>query len=234
MNAVPQNQPISFYAAHADQIFSELVPFFKRIENLSVERFGQGFASKAAQDAAERFRAMLPELPDIGGKENKLTSNLITGAAVLCVYQVMSAQGKSLEEIGKLVYDAVVAGLPTEEALPDPREITIMANMHRHAEAFSEVNPYPFGWSAQFIEGSDPDFIWGVDYTSCGICKLFQQQDAAAFIPYVCFLDLPIYKSRGIGLVRTQTLAQGGEKCNFRFNLRGEYRLEWVPDFYQE
>jgi hypothetical protein len=63
---------------------------------------------------------------------------------------------------------------------------------------------------------------------------MFLQQDAGDFIPYVCFLDLPIYKSRGIGLVRTQTLAQGGEKCDFRFNLRGEYRLEWVPDFYQE
>lgn len=234
METSAPNQPNPFYLENAERILAEVTPFFERIERLSAGETGGEFPVRSNPQTVTRFNFMLLELPYIGGQENSLTSNLVMAAAMLCVYQEQSEQGKSLEEIGKLIYDAVLETLPEPGPTPDSRQIEALARAHQQAEAFSSAHPYEYGWNTRYLEGDGEDFVWGVDYTSCGVCRLFEEYSAEAFIPYVCFLDLPMYKARGVGLVRTQTLAQGHGKCDFRFNLRGEYGLEWYPGFYQE
>lgn len=183
----------------------------------------------------ERFETRIPALPYIGGDENFLTTNLVTGALKLSIYHALHNNGYANEQIGHLFYETVLAISPSAPVTPPGQdEVERILTMRREAAARSQVNPTEYDWQTTFIEGDDERFDWGVDYISCGICQLFREERAADFIPYLCFLDLPQYKARGIGLVRTQTLALGAEKCDFRFNLRGEYSLEWAPDFYQE
>jgi hypothetical protein len=222
----------TYYQKNAEKILAEMEPFFKGIEQAAAQPFGTAFAASAVGAAWQRFKLLLPGLPYIGGDENSFpTENLVFGAAMLCLYQEMKAGGKSVQETGKLVYDAFLAGAPALQEDVHQAAARISAT-HRQSEAFSTTHPYPFGWQTKFVEGDSQNFDWGVDYTSCGICTLFQQHGAQEFLPYLCFLDLPSYRARGIGLVRASTLGLGAERCAFRFNLRAEYSMEWYPDFY--
>jgi len=67
------------------------------------------------------------------------------------------------------------------------------------------------------IEGDGQTFEFGVDYTECGIVKYLTQQAAAELAPYLCWLDYPMCSAMKVKLVRTETIAQGCERCNFRF-----------------
>ena len=231
-----QQRPDTYYLRNSERILSELESVFHLIEQAAAERFGTAFAASVTGSALRRFKSLLPSLPYIGGDDNFFpTQNLVFGAAMLCFYQEMQSVGKTAQETGRMVYEATLAGSKTQlAAAADPEQVEHMSAVHRQSETFSAAHPYPFGWQTTFIEGNDQDFTWGVDYTSCGIHTLFRQHGAEEFLPYLCFLDLPGYQARGIGLVRTKTLSHGADRCVFRFNLRGENRMEWYPDFYQQ
>ena len=58
-------------------------------------------------------------------------------------------------------------------------------------------------------------FDYGWDNTACGILTLFEEYGAREFVPYLRMLDPIIYPTRGLGLTRTQTLAEG-ICCDFK------------------
>ena len=68
---------------------------------------------------------------------------------------------------------------------------------------------------------------FGMDFTECAICKFFHAQGADEFTPFLCSLDFPMSKALGTGLVRTMTLAEGAEKCDFRYKRGREVKQEW-------
>ena len=81
----------------------------------------------------------------------------------------------------------------------------------------SQKREYPGAWVYTVLEGDGKEFDWGIDQVECGICKFFADQDAQEFVPYMCALDFIASDYFGWGLVRTTTLAEGGERCDFRF-----------------
>jgi hypothetical protein len=74
-------------------------------------------------------------------------------------------------------------------------------------------------------DGKNLEF--GVDYTEC--VKYLTRQGAPELAPNLCWLDYPMCKAMQVKLVRTETISQGCERCNFRFS-RG-LAVEVVPDF---
>lgn len=62
----------------------------------------------------------------------------------------------------------------------------------------------------------------GIDYIECASCKLLNEQGATELGPYVCAVDKVASEMLGWGLRRTMTLAEGGERCDFRFKKGGE------------
>jgi hypothetical protein len=73
------------------------------------------------------------------------------------------------------------------------------------------------GWVFDFVEGKAGEFDYGVDYKRCAIRELAIANGAADLAPYICLADVPGSDIFGWGLVRTETLAQGGARCDFRF-----------------
>lgn len=72
------------------------------------------------------------------------------------------------------------------------------------------------GWVFDFIEG-EGDLAYGVNYRRCAIRDLAVSQGAADFAPYICLSDIVGSNLFGWGLKRSETLAQGGSHCDFRF-----------------
>jgi hypothetical protein len=70
-----------------------------------------------------------------------------------------------------------------------------------------------------FVEpGPGDTFEFGINYKACGFCKFAARHGDREVLSNICGLDFDAYATRGIQLVRTQTLAGGGSHCDFRFS----------------
>ena len=58
---------------------------------------------------------------------------------------------------------------------------------------------------------------YGIDILECGICKLFAKHNAQQYVPILCEVDKYTSGLAGLELVRSGTIANGAEKCDFRF-----------------
>ena len=76
-----------------------------------------------------------------------------------------------------------------------------------------------------YVQCDGPDFDWGIDYTECATCKFLSAQGAPELAPYVCAVDKVASEMLGWGLTRTMTIADGFDKCDFRFKKGGKTRL---------
>jgi hypothetical protein len=95
----------------------------------------------------------------------------------------------------------------------------------RKRAAESHQRRYPADYVYTFVEGDGETFDHGVDYLECATCKFLEQQGAPELGPYLCAADLPYGEMLDWGLIRTQTLAGGAEKCDFRFKKGGPTRV---------
>ena len=77
----------------------------------------------------------------------------------------------------------------------------------------SQKRQYVYDWVYSVVEGDGESFDYGLDFVECGICKFFHAQGADEFVRYMCRLDFIMSEWMGMGLVRTTTIAKGGEKC---------------------
>ncbi|HZY17752.1 MAG TPA: PAS domain S-box protein [Ramlibacter sp.] len=100
---------------------------------------------------------------------------------------------------------------PANQALV--REQAARSATASHQEAF------PGDFADDFVEpGPGDDFDFGIDDRACGFCKFAARHGDADILPNVCGLDFDADATRGIRLVRTQTLAGGASHCDFRFS----------------
>lgn len=76
---------------------------------------------------------------------------------------------------------------------------------------------YPNDWVVDVIERGD-DFAFGLDYRECGVCKLCREEGCPEYAQYLCRLDFMTSGMMGIHLTRTMTLAEGFDRCDFRFS----------------
>ena len=59
--------------------------------------------------------------------------------------------------------------------------------------------------------------IRGCDILECGICKLFARHGFSKYASLLCEVDYITSTRAGLQLVRTGTIANGAERCDFRF-----------------
>lgn len=83
-------------------------------------------------------------------------------------------------------------------------------------------NPNSDGFIAQVVTDKDETYGlgYGVDILECGICKLFARYDYQNYAPILCEFDKILAEIAGLELVRTGTIANGANKCDFRFKKR--------------
>ena len=102
-------------------------------------------------------------------------------------------------------------------------------DQRRHAAAISQEHRHPDDWVFEVVEGDGQDFAFGVDYTECGIVKYLAREGAPELAPYLCWLDYPQFAAMHLRLDRSETIAQGGQKCDFRLS-RGK-PVQVAPEF---
>jgi hypothetical protein len=148
----------------------------------------------------------------------------------LALYKPLKTRGVPVEEIGDVVYEAVEGfyrSLPRSLMRLYGRFQSRTGSLRkaRKLAAESQQQRYAGDWVYQVVEEGEYD--WGVDYVECGIWKFFRQQGAEEFVPYLCRLDFLASEWFDWGLARTTTIAEGSERCDFRFKRRRGLHGSW-------
>ena len=121
-------------------------------------------------------------------------------------------------------FDQFLQGMATgEQSLWDfLRDLAYVRDPYRTAVLSSLEREYPGGYVLAYVEGDGQDFDYGIDYIECASCTFLSAQGAPELAPYVCAVDKVASEMLGWGLRRTMTLAQGDERCDFRFKKGAE------------
>jgi hypothetical protein len=195
--------------------------------------YGEALADMLARESAEEFETLIPRLPYIGGQRNSMTDEIAFSATALVLYRVMKRHGKGVEQTGELLYR--IAEVWVKRYPRFLRRLMGWAYLSglgqcqsKRKAAVSQERRYPGDWVREHVEGGGGAFDWGADYTECGSVKYLHNQEADELAPYLCLLDYALFGALGIRLERTMTLAEGCEKCDFRFK-KGESPSGWPP-----
>lgn len=81
---------------------------------------------------------------------------------------------------------------------------------------------HPDGFVAKIITDKNETngLGYGVDILQCGICKLFNKHDYSQYAKILCEVDEITSGLAGLELIRKGTIANGAEKCDFRWRVR--------------
>ena len=217
----------NWYLQNKPRIMREVKVATPHFRKLFVKAYGKDAGEATANEAMRRFEVLLPDIPYIGGDANHLTKNLYMTAAMLAMYRSLRARGESVEGAARLIYlgtSSFYSGFPLRLLLRwrgrqqfSRRRI----DQRRRDAAVSQKRRYPDDWVFSIVEGDGQTFQWGMDYTECGIVKYLNRQGAPELAPYLCWIDYPVFAGMRVKLVRTETIAQGCHRCDFRFS-RGQ------------
>jgi hypothetical protein len=229
----------NYYVAQKEKLLQGLGKFAGLMRPELVARYGTEEAERILQDTLAECEELIPQFPYIGGKENRLTTNLVQAGYGLALYRALQAHGGTVEEAGELCHLAIERKLNRTPAFLRRLMARFMfspwriRDMRRRAQ-ISQQRRYSGDWVWEVIEGDGQTFDLGTTYTECGIDKFMRSQGAAELTPYLCNTDYVLFRSLGMGLVRTKTLAWGCDCCDFRISRKGNLPPAWPPRFVEQ
>ena len=203
--------------------------------------FGDEQTDTILKDVRQEYETIIPKLPYIGGENNINTTFLIMSAGCLAIYKVLKDHDMTVEQIGRVIFEMVEA-----RAYAYPKFFLRLVGRLKYGKKYekylkeqaaqSQKRQYPGDWVFTFIEGDRKEFDYGLDFTECGACKLFHDHGADELAPYFCLPDFVFSKAFNRGLVRSMTLAEGHDRCDFRYKRGRETFLAplrdgWPPQF---
>jgi hypothetical protein len=238
-NRMKKKRVEKYYVSRQPQLLRQFDKTAEHVQKAMIPRYGEEMTGAILQQARKEYQDLIPSLPYIGGRKNFMTRNLVSMAAVLALYQALKGEGVVVEQVGEIIYRAFGSQL---DAYPRAFLRLIgwlgftapfLQGMRRGAKE-SQKRTYPGDWVYTFVEGDGVEFDYGLDYTECAICKLFHAHDADELVPYLCVADFAHSRAFDTGLVRTMTLAEGGDRCDFRYKRGREVKQGWPPGFLKE
>lgn len=211
----------------------------KRSGDVLVGKFGEENAPVMRGEILDEYRRLIPEIPYIGGRRNRLSQTLIGTAQPLAAYRVMVRHGGSVEDTGELLHRVI---LTETERIPKLlrhlvgryRFSRLSIRQYERAARRSQARRYPGDWVFEVIEGDGKTFDTGIDHTECGIVKFLHAQGADELTPFICDLDYVLAEAMGYGLRRTRTLSWGCDRCDFRLSKHGATSAPWPPKFVEQ
>ncbi len=220
---------MNYYEARRPRLLKEFEAVVVPVSDLFTARYGEAEARPLFAEAREVFAGLIPDLPYVGGRQ-PFTQFVVATGWFLALYRVLQARGRLVDEAGRLVYEVTEAYLRRYPGVA--RRLVghltfsklYLARLQRRAVE-SQERPYPDGYVFRYVPGDGVTFDYGVDYLECASCKFLARQGAPELAPYLCTVDTIYSELFGWGLMRTKTLAEGGDCCDFRFKRGGPTRI---------
>ena len=166
------------------------------------------------KDIKKEYKAILLRAKDIGSKNTLLSSYLLAAYFIA----MNRCNRLSAMENYKLLEEAIRSSRMVILMLGNKKSYFSKRRMQKRRDwaIASKKSEYENDWVLNFVEGND-DFIFGIDYLECGVCKLCRDEGVSELSKYLCKLDYMLADIIGLNLERTTTLAMGDSKCDFRY-----------------
>jgi len=218
---VGRRAPPSPIPRSARRVLAELERWTEDLLPALRERESPEAAAEILDRARAELRGLAPRIQDPGWAAPHMRTFSLTGALYIAVYLALAPRGYAPPEAWAVCERATRrhfariprAGISLAAAAFFSRPFQALS---RALSRRSQAAPLG-GWVFRFVEGEPGAFAYGVDYTRCAIRDLAIGSGAADFAPYICLADIPGSEAMAWGLARTETLAQGGQRCDFRF-----------------
>jgi len=229
--------PTEYYLKRKKKYMKDFDRVFKTAHPVLVTHFNSEQTTILLAKARKEFEDLLLQLPYVGG-EKPFTDFIMFTAMTLAFYRASIAHGKSLEQFAIILFQVEKEYLQSTPKFLlrffgprtfHPRYIEKV----RQRAIESQQRQYPENYVFEFVEGDGISFDYGIDYLECGACKFLESQRASELAPYICPADILYSEMLGWGLTRTQTIAEGADRCDFRFKKGGPTRVA-VPKAMQE
>ena len=221
---------MGYYSKRKEELLKELDQTTLLMEDSLVARYGKDFASVLQKEVHQEYEKLIPEIPYIEGIRAKpLNTFLLITAQELAAYKAMKKHGKRPEETWELCHEALRL---RSAATPKWKRwllkhfmfsSLVKKIMERRARKQEKGR---FGdFEIEYLIGNGDDFDFGVNYLQCGNLNFAKKHGGEEFTPYICMSDIALSDAMGWGLIRTQTLADGCDHCDFRFKKGAATRI---------
>ena len=226
----------SWYLENKPKIMRQVRFALRHFRKHLVEAYGKEEGEAIASETMQRFEALLPDLPYIGGDENTLTRNLYLTAAMLAMYRALQARGASVEEAARLIYLGTASFF---NSCPDPLAHALAGPTHRSLRSsWTSAGTSPPSASnaatrmtgcsrSSKATGRTSRSVWTT--RSAGSSSTSPAKVRRSSLQYLCWIDYPQFAAMHLRLDRTETLAQGGQRCDFRMSRGQPVQVE--PEF---
>lgn len=225
--------PKGYYTSHISELVKAFAEDVEQWRNLLANWYGEKDAEAILDLSCEQFMSFIPQIPYIGGAQS-YTDSLFHAVRCLALYKSMKQHGKTVEETGKLLYEAALAhtGHP-QQVIPPSQRMTLEKLMERREQRaiWSQDHRFQEGYVYEFVRGDGITFDYGYDFLDCASQKFYHAHDADEFMPFYCYLDFTYSALYGPELIRTMTIAEGFPKCNHRFRIGKKGQVSWPPAF---
>lgn len=158
---------------------------------------------------------------------NPIDKRLDFSAYFLAFIRTLDEKGESFDTIRKICLETVTAYVQPRNKIQAyfkrllPALIgtwlgqILIKSFHKRIS----VNPNAGGFIAGIVTDRQATFGlgYGIDIYECGICKLFKKHHYQKYAPILCEVDEITSGLAGLKLIRTGTIANGANKCDFRF-----------------
>jgi hypothetical protein len=217
-----------FYESHRPAMEAAMRQRLDLAEPMLRERAQLPNTDAIRQEVMAEFETVLTHMPYVGGSASRMSDFFMRLMGFMAISRVLRRHGVPLPVIGDIereTYKAQLLTVPEAERLASGRQFLSPENqaLVREQAAMSVTashrEAFPQDFVYDFVEpGPGDDFDFGINYKACGFCKFAAQHGDKEILPNICGLDFDAYATRGIQLVRTQTLAGGASHCDFRFS----------------
>ena len=221
---------MNYYLPKKSKLLNNFDKTAALMEDYLAKRYGKELADRLYRETRQEYEKIIPDIPHIEGpRADALNLFLLIVAQELAVYRIMKKNGKSLGETWEICHEAIK--LKMEKFSRVKRWLLkklmysnfLMKRVKRRVESGEQLK---FGdFEIKYLIGDGKEFDWGVDYVACGNYNFLKAQGAEEFAPYVCLSDMALGDALGWGLIRTQTIADGCESCDFRFKKGSETKI---------
>lgn len=224
-----KNLQNNHYVSHKSKLLKSFDKTASLVRDTVASRYGEDFTDTLYQETRQEFEALIPQMPYIDKRAAMLRTFLFITTQELAVYKVMKRHGKTASEAWEICHDALRLRLKrVPKTVRWFAEQIYFSNIakKRVQKTAAQTQEQPLsGFVLKFVEGDGENFDYGVDYLECALHKFVRAQGAEEFAPYVCLSDIPLGDTFGWGVIRSETLADGCQRCNFRFKKGGETRI---------
>lgn len=190
---------------------------------------------KLKEESYKHLLKLIPQLPYIGGNKNGQTINLIICTIELAIINSLKKDGLLLEEIGEIIYMTFEEYFNSKPKLLKWIYSKLILSklfvkiMEKDIQQ-SKLRMYKEDFLLSDVDFNGNKINLGYNYLECAIYKLYEKYGMLEYLPYICLGDYAMFNAYGISFCRTQTIANGGLICDFRFKKNGELMKAWPPE----